>query len=170
VRPWFAVSSCALVILSTTPRAQAFERQWHAGADAGISSLFGSNSAFGFGGGGHLGYGLTDAFNALLELDFTRQPSAGTSIWSASAGVAYTFDVARAVPYAGLLVGGYKLAGDLSATAPGLQIALGLDYQIERNWAVGLQIRMHTIFANNDQVGTTAYGTTFLRAEYLWGF
>jgi hypothetical protein len=78
-------------------------------------------------------------------------------------------DVARAVPYAGLLAGGYQLAGDVSKTAPGLQIALGLDYQIDRHWAAGLQFRMHTIFAA-EPIGTTAYATTFLRFEYLWGF
>jgi hypothetical protein len=162
---WCAAS----VILLTSARAEAFERQWHAGVDAGYASLFGDHSSAGYGGGAHLGYGLSDAFNALLEVDLSRHPSTKTSVWSSGLGVAYTLDVARAVPYAGLLAGGYKLAGDLSTTAPGLQIALGLDYQIDRHWAAGLQFRMHTIFAR-DPVGTTAYATTFLRFEYLWGF
>ena len=156
------------MILLTPSRAGAFERQWHAGVDAGYASLFGGHSSSAYGGGAHLGYGLSDAFNALLEVDVTRHPSTMTSVWSSGLGVAYTFDVARAVPYAGLLAGGYKLAGDLSTTAPGVQFALGLDYQIDRHWAAGLQLRLHTIFAS-DPIGTVAYATTFIRFEYLWG-
>jgi hypothetical protein len=67
------------------------------------------------------------------------------------------------------MVAGYKLTGNPSKTAPGGQIALGVDYQFDRHWAAGLELRMHTIFAT-DPVGTTVYGTTFLRVEYLWGF
>jgi opacity protein-like surface antigen len=150
------------------PRAHAFERQWHAGVDGGYAALFDDTSS-GFGGGVHLAYGLNDTFNAMMELDVTRQPSAGTTVWSGAAGVAYTFDVARAVPYAGVLGSGYKLAGDLSKWAPGFQVALGLDYEVERNWAIGFELRWHTIFAN-DPVGTLAYMTAFLKAEYRWGF
>src|SRR5262245_47757250 len=119
-------------VVCMAPRAWGFERQWHAGVDTGYASLFGDNSAAGFGGGAHLAYGLTDAFNAMLEADVTRQFSAGTTIWSGGLGAAYTLDVARAVPYLGVLGGLYGLAGDLSTFAPGLQFALGLDYQIER--------------------------------------
>lgn len=158
----------AAIVLTIASRAEAFERQWHAGIDGGYASLFGDNASGGFGGGTHLGYGLSDAFNALLELDVTRHPSAPTTVWSGGAGVAYTLDVARAVPYAGLMGAGYKLTGAFPTTAPGFQIVLGLDYQLERSWALGVQLRMHTIFAKD--VGTTAYATTFLRVEYLWGF
>jgi hypothetical protein len=165
-----SISTCAAaLVLLASRRAEAFERQWHAGIDAGFASLFGDHSSAGFGGGAHLVYGLSDAFNAILDIDFTRHPSADTSIWSSGAGVAYTLDVARIVPYAGLMVAGYKLTGDLSKFAPGGQIVLGIDYEIDRHWAAGLEIRMHTIFAA-DPVGTLAYGTTFLRFEYLWGF
>jgi hypothetical protein len=125
----------------TPSQSQAFERQWHVGVDAGVASLFGDHSAAGFGAGTHVAYGLSDTFNALLDLDFTRHPSASTSIWSGGAGVAYTLDVARAVPYAGLMAAGYKFAGDLSTTAPGFQIVLGLDDQIDRHWAVGCAVR-----------------------------
>jgi hypothetical protein len=156
--------------LLTAPAAHAVEREWRAGLDAGFASLFGDNSAAGFGGGVHGVYGLSDAFNALLEVDYTRQPSAHSNVWSAAAGVAYTFDVAQLVPYAGLLVGGYKLSGDLATTAPGMQLALGLDYRIDRHWAAGLQVRMHTIFGDGSPIGATAYGTTFARFEYVFGF
>jgi hypothetical protein len=171
VRTWLVpIGSCtALVIFLISSPAAAFEQQWHAGVDAGYASLFGDQSSAGYGGGGHLGYGLSDTFNALLEVDLSRHPSTKTSVWSSGLGVAYTLDVARAVPYAGLLAGGYKFVGDISTAAPGFQIALGLDYQIERHFAAGFQFRMHTIFAP-EPMGTVAYATTFLRFEYLWGF
>jgi hypothetical protein len=156
------------LVLVTTSGARAFERQWHLGLDAGYAALF-DDGASGFGGGAHAAYGLSDAFNALLELDVTRHPGVGTTVWSGATGVAYTLDVARAVPYGGILIAGYKLSGELSTTAPGAQLVLGLDYALERNWAVGAQLRFHTIVAANP-VGTMAYATTFLRAEYVWGF
>jgi len=172
-------------VFLAAPVAQAFERQWHAGVDGGYASLFDDNAVSGFGGGLHLGYGLSDVFNALVELDVTRHPGAGTAgvtMWSGGAGVAYTLDVARAVPYGGLLLGGYRVNGQLCKLSPegdqlcagplnavGLQFVLGLDYQLERNWAIGAQLRMHTIFAA-EPVGVLAYATTFLRVEYLWGF
>lgn len=171
-----AATGCALA-----PRtAAAFERQWHVGVDAGYAVIF-DNGASGFGGGAHAAYGLSDSFNAMLELSVTRHPGAAVTlgsgdnakafsletIASGALGIAYTIDVARAVPYVGVLLGGYRL-GDLSPMSPGGQIALGLDYQLERNWAIGAQLRFHTIF--NPDTGALPYATTFLRAEYLWGF
>ncbi|HMI82590.1 MAG TPA: outer membrane beta-barrel protein [Polyangiaceae bacterium] len=160
--------------------AQAFERQWHVGIDAGYAMIL-DEGVSGFGGGAHGAYGLSDSFNAMLELAVTRQAGAAVKVAtgdvvkdfsletmaSAAAGVAYTIDVARAVPYVGVLAAGYRV-GTLSAFSPGGQLALGLDYQLERNWAVGAQIRLHTIFTAD--AGTLAYATTFLRVEYLWGF
>ena len=161
--------------------AHAVERQWHVGFDAGYAVVF-ENAVSGYGGGAHAAYGLSDSFNAMVELAATRHPGAGftvgagetqkalsmETILSGAAGIAYTIDVARAVPYIGLLGGAYRL-GDLThSLSPGGQIALGLDYQLERNWAIGAQLRMHTIF--NQDAGTVAYATTFLRLEYLWGF
>jgi hypothetical protein len=173
-----------VLVLASCPRpACAFERQWHAGVDAGYASLFSQPSKSGFGGGAHLAYGLSDAFNALLEADVTRhfggslpdKPSAedrsidrrGRTVWSGALGLAYTLDVARVVPYAGALAGVYAIAGgDHVVVAPGGQLALGLDYQLERNWALGAQFRMHALL--ND--GVQSYATVFLRAEYIWGF
>jgi len=166
--------------LAPVREANAFERQWHVGIDGGYAVVL-EGGVSGFGGGGHAAYGLSDSFNAMLELDVTRQPGAAVTIGtgesarlfslativSGAAGVAYTIDVARAVPYIGLLAAGYRM-GDLSPMSPGGQLALGLDYQLERNWAIGAQLRMHTIFTAD--AGTLAYATTFLRVEYLWGF
>src|SRR3954451_19175638 len=135
--------ACAVLVTVFAARAQAFERQWHAGVDAGYATLF-VDEGSGFGGGAHLAYGLSDAFNAMVELDLTRHPSAHytfddgaggpttsrevTTVWSGAVGAAYTLDVTQWVPYAGLLAAAYHLTGDEAKTAPGFQIALGLDY------------------------------------------
>jgi hypothetical protein len=160
--------------------AHAFERQWHVGIDGGYAVVF-DEGVSGFGGGAHAAYGLSDTFNAMLELAVTRHPGAAVTlgegdsaktfsletIGSGAAGIAYTIDIARAVPYVGVLAAGYRL-GTLSPLSPGGQLALGLDYQLERNWAVGAQLRLHTILTAD--AGAIGYATTFLRLEYLWGF
>ena len=167
----------ALVLL-TARSARAFERQWHLGLDAGYAQLFGQGGSPGFGGGAHLAYGVSDMFNALLELDLSYHPDARTSVYNVMAGFAYTLDVAQAVPYAGLLAGPYFTRGRVEKSAFMFQLALGLDYLIQRNWAIGLQLRMpitsltpdaRTVFTANDD-DTNGYATTMLRVEYLWGF
>jgi hypothetical protein len=174
--------AAALAILATVlvaPRlAWGFERQWHLGIDAGYAQLFGEGASAGFGGGAHLAYGLSDMFNALLEVDASRHPGSGSMVWSGAAGLAYTFDVARAVPYAGFVAGPYFTRGDIHNSALTLQFVAGLDYQLERNWAIGIQLRapvasvspnVRTIFAVRTS-DTTGYAMTLVRIEYLWGF
>src|SRR5882724_3495526 len=77
-----AASAFALVVAARPGAAWGFERQWHAGIDAGYARLFGQSASSGFGGGAHLAYGLSDMFNALVELDASRHPSASTTIYS----------------------------------------------------------------------------------------
>jgi len=80
--------------------------------DAGYASLFGDQARPATAGVHHLGYGLTDAFHALLEVDFSRHPNTKTSLWSSGIGVAYTLDVARAVRMRAFWPG-VQVAGDL---------------------------------------------------------
>jgi opacity protein-like surface antigen len=152
--------------LACAQSAAAFERQWHAGADVGIATLFKGPGSTNLAGGAHLAYGLSDAFNAMLEVDVSRHPSIGQTVYSAGLGACYTIDVIRWVPYAGLLAGGYRLAGDPSSSAFGVQFAAGMDYQFNRNLAAGLQFRFHELLTGD----TASYTTTLLRIEYLWGF
>jgi hypothetical protein len=172
------VLSIATFVFALPRTARAFERQWHVGVDAGYAQLFGQSGSAGFGGGAHLAYGLSDMFNALLEVDATAHPGASSAVWSGAAGLAYTFDVTRAVPYAGLLVGVYAARGDFDKTAGMLQFALGFDYELDRNWAIGIQFRapiaavtpnVRTLFSVTSD-DTHGYATTFARVEYLWGF
>ena len=135
----FAAACCLLLVL-TEGSAFAVEREWHVGADGGLAFL-GTQS--GWGAGAHLTYGLSDAFNAMLELDVSHHgagddntPSANVA--SLGLGAAYTLDITRWVPYLGFLAGGYRIP-ELSLWAPGFQIPLGLDYRFDRNVSVGVR-------------------------------
>ena len=132
----------------------------------------------GFGGSLHLTYGLTDAFNGLLEIDITGHPSDGLMIASGSIGVGNVFDVLQWVPYVGLMAGGYDLwtvdaecGTDLTVACHrgriGGSIPFGLDYQLSRSFAVGAQGRVHLLLLGDSPV---MYVTAFARAEVLWGY
>ena len=167
--------AAAGVVLLASSSAKAFERQWQVGADAGWSALSWKGSIFGgYGGGAHLTYGLTDQFNALVQLGLTGHPVYEGRPWmkvaSGAAGLGYTLDVLRWVPYAALLVGGYQFSGADLASAEwklGFQLALGLDYSFSRAWAAGVQVRYHTF---SDDPFSAHYLTTFARFEYRWGW
>jgi hypothetical protein len=123
-----AVALAATGCLLAPRTAAAFERQWHVGLDGGYAVQSG-DPVSGFGGGAHAAYGLSDSFNAMLELGVTHHPGATFSlrtgdgarvmsletIASGALGIAYTIDVARAVPYVGVLAGTYRL-GELSGS------------------------------------------------------
>ena len=178
----FRVLSCGLlllVVLVFAPRANAFERQWHAGVDAGYAGIS-WDGAFrsGFGGGVHGAYGLTDAFNLMLEVGGSMhsvcEGCSSLSVLHGGAGVGYTLDILRWVPYMGLLVGGYRFGGVTMPEARqdaqfkvGLQGALGMDFRPSRSWAVGVQLRYHTMLDDPLEVH---YMTMFGRFELLWGW
>ena len=159
-------------------RVHAFERQWHAGIDFGYAGVtWRDQFRKGLGGGLHGAYGLTDAYNLLLEVgasthfvdseDCEGCPNLRTG--HAAMGMAYTLDVISWVPYMGLLVGGYRFWGAEQAAEfkLGFQGALGCDYRPSRSWAVGLQARYHTF---SDAPFTANYLTVFARFELLWGW
>jgi opacity protein-like surface antigen len=166
--------SSALTVAASRPVA-AFERQWHVGANAGWAAVSWNDATHGgLGGGAHFTYGLTDAYNALVEVSGTfHRVYANTPplrVWSGAAGVAYTLDVLQWVPYFGVLVGGYRFDGAELRDADhrlGFQLALGLDYRLRREWGIGVQLRYHTF---SDDPLQTHYVTAFGRLEYMWGW
>lgn len=165
----------ALCPLLLSEEAAAFEKQWHAGADLGMSAVSYNNSIFGgYAAGAHATYGLTDTWNAMLELDGSTHPVyigyPNLTVASGAVGIGYTLDVLRWVPYGALLVGGYHFSG-ANLQEPqwklGFQVALGLDYAINRSWAIGAQVRYHTF---SDEPLSAHYLTTMGRVEYTWGW
>jgi hypothetical protein len=162
------------LLLAALPRtAHGFERQWHIGAGAGISSandlpLSPALQLYG-------AYGISDVFDARVELTARGyELMEDTSPYSASAmaGLAYKLDVIRWVPWAALYLG-YQ--GFLSAPAAGAPFrqhdaaaafGLGLDYAVSRELGLGVSLRY-------DQALSEAEGRSFdalLRAEYRWGW
>jgi hypothetical protein len=179
VLSWSALAATAATFLAPGA-AHAYERQWHLGADLGYA-LEGDSAglANGFGGGVHAAYGLSDAFNAMVDLDATYHPGGKTLVGSATAGVGYVFDVLRWVPYAGLMVGLYDVfdvaGGCNESGAPrcvvtrfGAAVPVGLDYQLSRSFAVGGQVKYNLIFLGAEV--PVHYLSVFARAEYIWGY
>ena len=163
--------------------ARATEHQHHVGIDGGVAFISIADKptlSVGGGGGVHYTYGLTDAFNLLVEGAFCAvalqedpepKHNRPTMIENVGAGVAYTLDVTRWVPYIGLMVSGFSLHGGSVEDvrfALGGTIAGGLDYQLTRHVALGLAVRQHFLFS--DFGNYPSYTQIFLRAEWVWGF
>jgi hypothetical protein len=182
-----ALAVAAVLLAPST--ALAFEHQHHIGVDGGVAFISIDQKptlSVGGGGGIHYAYGLTDAFNLLVEGAFCPvalqevkdQPpqlnNRPTMIENFGAGIAYTLDVVRWVPYIGLMASGFTLHGgaiDGVHGAAGVTIAGGLDYQVTRgprHLALGIAVRQH--FMLSDIVSYPSYTQIFLRAEYVWGF
>src|SRR5262245_21009746 len=98
----------AAIALLWSERAWCYERQWHAGASFGYALLPGDTTTHGLVGGLHLTYGLSDAFNAMLELNLSGPISPPDRfVASGALGVGYVVDILQWVPYVGLLAGAY---------------------------------------------------------------
>ncbi len=89
----------------------------------------------------------------------------------AAAGVSYVIDILRYVPYIGVQVGAYHLAGgtlDDPLVLPGVSAAVGIDYQFSRSIAAGIGARQHFMVSKLDTY--PSYTTVLLRLEYMWGY
>ncbi len=183
-----AALAVATSVLLAPSVAHAIEHQHHIGIDGGVAFIVIDQKptlSVGAGGGIHYAYGLSDAFNLLVEgafcgvaLQESRDPGVlnnrVTMIENAGIGIGYTLDVVRWVPYVGLLASSFALHGgtvDNVRFAGGATIAAGLDYQLTRgpkHFALGLAVRQHFMFT--DIQNYPSYTQIFLRAEYVWGF
>jgi len=186
MRHALAATVACCVIVAATREAAAIERQHHLGLDPSLAMLkVGDKSSVsaGVGIGAHYTYGINDQFNFMAEIngavvaanqqqDTPETPrTRPAEVGYASAGVGYVIDILRWVPYIGLLAGGYRLSGGTLEKAlllPGLELAVGLDYQLSRHWAVGLAGRQHLMFTEASTY--PSYTTVLLRLEYMWGF
>ncbi len=177
------LAGAALLALSTP--ASAFERQHHLGVgpDLGMLKVADKSTlSVGAGLGLHYAYGLTDQFNLMAEAGSTivaldqqqDTPDAPRTrparVDCFGLGVGYVIDILRWVPYVGVMAGGYGFSGgtiERYHPAVGAQLALGLDYQLDRSFAIGVAARQHLVFSEKTYPSFTTF---FLRAEYIWGW
>ena len=167
--------SAALAFLSPS-RADAFERQWHAGGSLGYLALLRPQirTRHGIGGSAHLEYGITDALNLQGELSVTGYPSGSLVLTGGGVGASYIFDVIQWVPYIGALVGAYDVidaSGECKKYCHSLRLNLevpfGLDYTVSRSLAVGVAGRYQVLISGY----SPAQGIgAFARVELLWGY
>ncbi len=168
--------------LAYAREAGAVEQEHQLGVDVGLPMLTIADKAtpdIGAAFGVHYGYGITDQFNLLVELQYgllalnvfpNDPPTHPAQLWNADIGVTYVLDVLRWVPYFGALAGGYMLnGGTLPGTLvlPGGDIVVGLDYLVTPRWAVGFEVSEHFLFT--DMSLYTSYSTAFARTEFRWG-
>jgi hypothetical protein len=175
-----------LAALVAPADARAIERQHHLGLGPalGILSIEGKSTASVGGGGAlHYAYGLTDQWNLTLGLSSAvvaanqRQDRLSSphdrpaTVDNAAAGAAYVIDILRWVPYLGVEAGAYRLAGGTMSHAlllPGASAGAGLDYQLSRDFAVGVSGRQH--FLLGKLTTYPSYTTVVVRFEYMWGY
>jgi hypothetical protein len=153
--------------------ADAFEREWHLGAGAGITN--GNGLSLSPAVAAYAAYGLSDVFDARLEIA-ARGYHVGSrqnpNALSTMAGVAYKLDVLRWVPWVGVYAGYLVFFDAPRADLPfergdvALGLGAGLDYGVSRDFGLGFSLR-------SDQALSRSSASNFdalLRAEYRWGW
>jgi hypothetical protein len=176
-----------LVAATWASQARAVEHEHHIAAAGGATTLNvddRSGVELGGGAGVYYTYGLTDAFNVLVEgsfnavglnekLDNPDTPhTRPATVTSFGAGAAYVLDVLRWVPYGGILASGYYVGGGTLDKGIGLvggQLALGLDYKFNFNWAAGFAFRQHLFLNKMSTYPFPALTQAFFKIEYAWG-
>lgn len=176
----------AALTLLVAKDAHAIERQHHLGLGPalGVLSIHNKSTAsMGVGGALHYAYGLTDQWNLTASVssvvvaanqkqDFLSSPrNRPATVDNGAVGVAYVIDILRWVPYIGIEGGLYRLAGGTMSESlflPGVSAGGGLDYQINRQLAVGAVGRQHFLLGKLSTY--PSYTTVVLRFEYMWGY
>ncbi len=176
-----AIGAAALVFVAAGGTAHASEGVKHVGVQGGFAGVSGGDGKFpGFGGAITGRYDFTDAWSIALNATGTNNQVAATGgrswVFSQAVGAVYSLDVIQIVPYLGGYVGVYEITGggvpktDLKL---GAQIAVGLDWMVSRDLTLGVELREHILPKDLFDSGTNPtpfYTTTFVKAEYAWGW
>jgi hypothetical protein len=171
-RSSWLLGAAAFWLLALGPsHALAFEREWHAGAKGGLAFQPGRDTGWGV--GAHGAYGLSDMFDAELELFLTQNAAdqdQTARVFAATAGVAYKIDIVRWIPYFGLLGGYYDFWGvpgpNGETKTVGMAAQIGLDFLLMREVALSLDYRPHVSFVDGPNIPLQ---TLMLGVEYRWG-
>jgi hypothetical protein len=177
--------AAGLAVLLLPASAGAVEREHAVGLDVGPAVLVVADKGspdVGASFGLHYTYGLSDAFNLMADAgwsvvalketgDSSTPQTRPTTMWGGAAGVAYVLDVLRWVPWGAVEAGPVGLNG---GTVAGTRIlldailALGLDYRINRSWALGVSLRQHMLVT--EMTDYPSFTQVFARFEYVWGW
>lgn len=156
-----------------SPRAHAFEREWHLGAAVGVAG--GKGLSLSPAVGAYAAYGVSDVFDVRLEMTLRGYELAAAKdpyALSTMAGLTYKLDVLRWVPWAGVYVG-YLAFLDTPANESkfkqrdvALGLGAGLDYAFSRDLGCGVTVRFDDSLGNS---GASSFESLF-RLEYRWGW
>lgn len=100
--------------------AHATEREWHFGASTGFATLDFPRALarYGFGGGLHTRYGLTDALDFTMNASLYGYPDDARIALGTSVGIDYVIDISRWLPTIGATAGLVDLVGLRCDEAP----------------------------------------------------
>jgi hypothetical protein len=169
----------AAVVFAVAP-AEAAKDVKRVGVQGGFAGIASEGTFAGYGGGVNFGWSFTDAFtlgvNAMASSNQVTEKGGRSLVTSQAIGVTYALDIIQIVPYAGLYAGLYQMSGgglDKVQWKGGAQVAVGVDYVYSRDLTFGLEFRAHALpgdFFSSPTNPTRFYATTFLKAEYTWGW
>ncbi len=172
-----AAAAGVVALSAVATPAGAVEHEHQLGVDLGVPLLVTQSSSTSTAAGGSLGlhysYGLTDAWNLVGDGGTSLMPLGVGSLVTGSqvdVGLAYVLDVLRWIPWGSAEVGGYVLTGGPGGTQvlPGVALTVGLDYRIDRSWAVGFMLREHLLVTDAATYPSFVQGLG--RFTYTWGW
>lgn len=159
---------------AASPPAAATEEQWRLGGNAGYWMVGLTEATVGgLGGGAHLTYGISDAFNLRLNGDLTwlsrPPPLSYALIWNGSFGAEYVVDILEWVPTLGVMAGPVGIYRDAERhdVYLGLEIPGALSYHVTEGLALGVEARYRLLIVGTD-VGPLSQLALLLRGEYAF--
>lgn len=140
-----------VAVLACPSVASAGARQIHGGPTAGFATLIGRDLALGGAVGGHLGYGISDAFRVYGAIDLPAGASitdGAFTLWPGAAiGVAYALDNLSVVPWFGLEA---RLHVPVARSAAGFAVGggarIGVDWLATRYLGLTVQGSYNALF------------------------
>lgn len=176
-----------LLVVVPAARARAVgQDEWQVAVREGIGVVHvDGRNPWGDAAGLDLEYGLLDAWALRLSLEGSLHgvdadkkaglPGGVVSTEAALAGICYTIDVLRLVPYAVLELGAARIGGAVTAplTMFVSELGLGSDYYLTARWRVGLSVqylyRPQDLLSNPQGLGNSPF-TFSATARLAFGF
>jgi hypothetical protein len=148
---------CLTTLVGAGPRraVAAGEAEWELAGRTGIGTVnVDGRTTWGFVGAADLDYGLTDSWGLRASIATTvhsveaagptdMRPKGTIATGAALAGLTYTIDVLRLVPYADLQLGVLYIGGAVVNPRAAFVTALGVgaDYYVTRQWTTGVHFQ-----------------------------